>query len=155
VVKEKAASVFVMAVLTLVAACAPAAPTPTPTPEPMPTPVEVLATKPEHLAGTWLNPLGEHWGLGGPYYQFDADGTIRRAETKEGLQSPFVAGSFWFEGGVYYEEGFVCEPIGTYRVYLDIAEGRAVGLRFEEIDDRDGNCWERSRVRSARFTRVD
>ena len=51
---RRATAVLVMAVLSLVAACAPAAPTPTRTPEPTPTPVWVLATKVDHMVGTWL-----------------------------------------------------------------------------------------------------
>jgi len=150
-------AVSVVAVLGLVAACAHTAPTQTRAPQPRATPVEVLATKPEHLAGIWINPAGGVWGIGGPYFQFNADGIIKRAETAEGLQEePYMEGNFWIEDGVYYEEGPYCEPIASYRVYLEIEEGRAVGLRFEEIDDPDEDCGtERSRVRKARFTRVD
>jgi hypothetical protein len=117
----------------------------------------VLATKPEHLAGIWNNALGNLWGLGGPYFLFAADGTIKRAETAEDLQeTTYVEGRYWFEEGVYYEEGLYCERIGSYRAYLYIVEGRAVRLRFEEIDDPDDECGgERSRVRKASFTRVD
>jgi hypothetical protein len=152
---KKAIAVILMVVVLHVTACAPEAPTPTPTPEPRATPVWVLATKPEHLAGIWYNPSGELWGMG-PWYRFEADGTVQIGRTLEALQEhPFTEGRFWFEGGVYYEEGQMCVPIGSYRVHLDIEEGTAVGLRFEEIDDRDYSCSERLQSRRAKFARVD
>ena len=154
-VMKKAIAVLLMVVLHLVTACAPAAPTPTRTPEPTATPIEVLATKPEHLEGIWLNRTSPY--AGPPrYYRFEADGTVKSGESLEELQeNPFIDGRFWFEGGVYYEEGQYCVPIGSYRAYLNIEEGRAVALRFEEIDDSDPSCFERSWPRQGEFVRVD
>jgi hypothetical protein len=153
-VVKRAIAVIVFVVLHLVAACAPAAPAPTRTPEPTATPVEVLATKSEHLAGLWFNPAGASGR--GLYYRFEAHGTVSWAYTLEDLrENPKVEGRFWFEGGIYYEEGQICVPIGSYRVYLDIDEGRAVGLRFEEIDDSDRSCYERSYERRVKYVRVD
>jgi hypothetical protein len=149
-VVKKAVAVFVMVVLSFAAACAPSAPTPTRTPEPTPTPVEVLATKPEHLEGIWFN---TYYGsiTRGVYYRIEADGTIYWAYTLEDLQeNPDVQARFWFEDGVYYEEGYICAPIGCYRAYLEIEEGRAVGLRFE-----DPSCFERRREKRLRYVRVD
>jgi hypothetical protein len=143
-------------VLSIVAACAPAAPTPTQTPPPTATPVRVLATKPEHIAGTWFNPVGVGHGEGGLYYRFELDGTVMWDETLEGLDgTPLMAEEYWFEDGVYYEGGNYCVTIGSYRAYLDIEEGRAAALRFEMIDDSDQSCWERIRAMKARFVRVD
>ena len=151
---KKAIAVMVIVVLHLVAACAPAAPTPTPTPEPRPTPVEVLATKPEHLAGLWLAPptlLGDHASL---YFRFEADGTVKWDATSENLdQNPWHEGRFWFEQGVYYEDSLGC--VGSYHAYLEIEGGRAVGLRFEEIEDRHPHCQERRMSRLVKFERVD
>jgi hypothetical protein len=128
---NKAIAVIVIVVLCAVAACTPAAPTPTPTPEPTPTEVEVLATKPEHLEGVWLDAEAQQ------YQRWDADGTIRGARNAEDLdkESSFV-GLFWFEEGMYYEDSPVwCEGIGVYRVYLRIEAGRAVRLRTELVED--------------------
>jgi WD40 repeat protein len=134
----------------------PAAAALAPAPEATATPGEILASKPEHLAGIWFNPIGETWGTGGPYFRFEADGTVKRGDTFDELQgNPFIDGRFWFEDGVYYEEGPLCLPLGSYRVYLESEEGRAVRLRFEEIDDSDPSCDERSMVRQAQFVRVD
>jgi WD40 repeat protein len=133
----------------------PSAPALAGTPEPTPTAVEILATKPEHLAGTWLN-RATPYGNPPRYYRFEADGTVKSAFTLEELQeSPWIDGRFWFEGGVYYEEGQYCVPIGSYRVFLQSEGGRAVALRFEEIDDSDPSCFERSWPRQAQFARVD
>jgi hypothetical protein len=154
-VLNKPTTVFAIAVLSLAAACTGAAPTPTRTPEPTPTPAVVLATKPEHLAGIWLN-RATPYGNPPRYYRFEADGTVKSGESLEELQeNPFIDGRFWFEGGVYYEEGQYCVPIGSYQAFLDIEEGRAVALRFEEIDDSDPSCFERSWPRQAEFARVD
>jgi hypothetical protein len=154
---KKVIAVIVMVVVGLVTACAPAAPTPTPTLEPTPTPVEVLATKSEHLAGLWFNAWAWRAGGEGRYYRFEADGTLRRAGTREGLEETNVKGRFWFEDGVYYEESGACFAIGSYRAYLEIEGGRAVGLCFEEIDDSDPSqgCSDRSSERRTRFNRVD
>jgi hypothetical protein len=90
------------------------------------------------------------------YYRFEADGTLKGGDTPEELQeNPLLEGRFWFEGGIYYEESQLCLSIGSYRVYLYIEEGRAVALRFDEIDDRDPVCWERKRSRLTRLLRVD
>jgi hypothetical protein len=149
---KKATAVFVMLVLSLAAACAPTAPTPTPTREPTPAPVEVLATKPEHLAGIWAveAQLG---GRGFRHYRFEADGTISYQRVYEDFQ--LFGGRFWFEDGVYYEESEDCFPIGSYRAYLEIEGGRAVRLRFEVIDDWDQSCTERRLWRTAPYRRVD
>jgi hypothetical protein len=88
------------------------------------------------------------------YYRFEADGTIRGGDSLEERQeSPLIEG--WFEGGVYYEESQLCLPIGSYRAYLYIEEGKAVGLRFEEVDDNDPDCWKHSRSKMVKFVRVD
>jgi hypothetical protein len=154
-VVKKAIAVIVMVVLSVVAACAPAAPAPTPTAEPTPTPVEVLATKPEHLAGIWLNPHARPVEPREYYFRWETDGTFKYAHTLERLESRTPHERFWFEEGVYYEESSYCDPIGSYRVWLEIEEGRAVGLRFEEIDDSDPSCSDRRRERSIRVVRVD
>jgi hypothetical protein len=153
---KKASAVWVVVVLHLVAACAPAAPTPAPTPEATPTPVWVPATKPEHLAGVWYNPSGDLWAVLDAHMRFEADGTILSAPSAQELkETPLVAGQLWFEDGVAYLESADCIAIGSYRLYLGIEGGRAVVLRFEEIDDRDEDCWERSRMMLSRFVRVD
>ena len=150
---KRAIAVSVMAVFSLAAACAPSVPTPTPTPEPRPTPVEVLATKPEHLEGIWFNPALPHPKGQGFYYRFEADGTIYYGYTLEDLREiPLLEARFWFEEGVYYEEG-ACESIGSYRVYLHIEEGRAVRLRFEEIGD--WSCYSRPLEMKVPYVRVD
>ena len=151
---KKAFAVIVIVVLCLVAACGPSAPapTPTPTPEPAPTPAWVLATKPEHLAGIWfVQDL-----LSGRYVLIEADGTVWHELTRDLVEEhPIFDGRFWFEDGVYYQEGHSCNPIGSYRAYLEIEGGRAVGLRFEEIDDSDPDCWKRKHRMSIKWTRVD
>jgi hypothetical protein len=150
---KKAIAVVVIVVLHLVAACAPRAPTPTPTPEPTPTPVWVLASKPEHLAGLWHSVGGLEPSR--QCYRFETDGIIRW-ESSEGLKEPSeVRGRFWFEDGVYYQECDTCFAIGSYRAYLEIEEGRAVGLRFEEIDDSDPSCFERRNRMTQKYHRVD
>jgi hypothetical protein len=152
----KRRGVLVMLMLTLVAACSPAAPTPTRTLEPTATPVWVLATKPEHLAGIWFNAYWASTTARGVYYRFEPEGTIYWAYTLEDLQEkPDFQARFWFEDGVYYEEGYYCVPIGSYRAYLEIEEGRAVGLRFEEIDDSDRLCFERRYEKRLKYERVD
>jgi hypothetical protein len=141
--------VVAIALLCLVAACAPAAPTPTPTPEPRPTPVEVLATKPEHLAGLWTAVEYDRR----LYIRFEPDGTMK---WDYDVAEPTRAQErFWFEDGVYYEESSYCVPIGSYRAYLRIEEGRAVALRFEVIDDSDPSCLLRRERRFYRYLRVD
>jgi hypothetical protein len=138
----------------LLVACA-SQPAPTPTREPTATPVEVLATKPEHLAGLWFSPRRAVVGPG-LYHRFEADGTIRWEYSREELEEhPTNRGRFWFEDGVYYEEGDTCFPIGSYRAYLEIEGGRAVGLRFEEVDDSDPSCSERRLRRKDKCTRLD
>ena len=62
---------------------------------------------------------------------------------------------FWFEDGVYYQQGDSCDPIGSYRAYLEIEEGQAVRLRFEEIDDSDPSCEARWGRKSLEYYRVD
>ena len=152
---KRAAAILVM-VASMATACAPSAPTMTPTPEPTPTPVWVLATKPEHLSGIWYNPYYAQVTGRGAYYRFEPEGTIYWAYTLEDLQeTPDVQARFWFEDGVYYEEGYICVPIGSYRAWLDIEDGRAIGLRFEEIDDSDRSCDERSREKAVKYVRVD
>jgi hypothetical protein len=153
---KRTTTVLAIVALSIVSACAPPAPTPTRTLEPTGTPVEVLATKCEHLAGVWFNPQRESRTGRGVYYRFEADGSIYWAYTPEDLQrNPDVEGRFWFEDGVYYEEGYICLPIGSYRAYLEIKEGRAVGLRFEEVDDSDRSCFERSDEKKVKYVRVD
>jgi hypothetical protein len=150
-VMKNTAATLLMLVLSIATACAPAAPTPTPTPEPTPAPVELLATKPEHLEGIWFNPLGV---AGGRYYLFGADGTIYGPTLKDAQEKTRWHGKFRFEDGVFYEEESVtCTSIGSYRVYLTIQEGRAVILRFEEIDD--STCLTRSLERRLNYVRVD
>jgi hypothetical protein len=155
-VLNRAAGLLAIVVLSLVAACIPAEPTPTPTPQPTATPVWIQATKPEHLAGIWFNPQRAYRDGRGFFYRFEEDGTIYWAPTLEDLQeNPDVEASFWFQDGVYYEEGYHCVPIGSYRAYLHIAEGRAVELRFEEIDDSDRSCFERRYEKRVKYERID
>jgi hypothetical protein len=130
----KATAVFVIAVLSLVTACRPAARTATPIPEPTGTPVEVLATKPEDLAGIWFD--------GAWYHQFEADGTIKTVESIDEFDDPNyrLLGVFWFEDGTYYEQNAFCVGIYAYDVYLQIVEGRAVRLRMTLIEEGDPPC---------------
>ena len=152
---KKAFAVVVIVVLSLVAACGPSAPAPTPTPTPLPspTPVEVLATKPEHLVGIWFVPdmIDARW-----YVQYKADGTFGGEWSRDLVEEhPIFEGRCWFEDGVYYEESQHCNLIGSYRAYLEIEGARAVGLRFEEIDDSDPDCWKRRHRLLIKWTRVD
>jgi hypothetical protein len=147
--------VVVSVLLCLVAACAPAAPTPMPTPEPTPTPIWILATRVEHLVGVWVGNFRWHDGI--RYERREADGTIW-AWYEQGVDEvgPRLAGRFWFEDGVCYEEeGDICSPVGSYRVYLEIVGGSAVGLRFEVIDDWEPECVWRLYARRQKWTRVD
>jgi hypothetical protein len=149
---RRATAVFVMALLGLVAACTPAAPTPTQTPEPTPTRAWILATKPEHLAGLWY----ARGSLGSFYTRFEPDGTMKWEVQREGPTRPTrPRARFWFEDGVYYQHGDSCDPIGSYRAYLEIEEGQAVRLRFEEIDDSDPSCLARRGRMSLQCFRVD
>jgi hypothetical protein len=142
---NKAIAVIALLVLILVIACAPAAPPPTRTPEPTPTPVEVLATKPEHFEGIWFGTTS--------YQRWDADGTIRVADSPQGLDNELsIIGTWWFEDGMLYEDSLGCEEIGVYRVYLRIREGRAVRLRQEVVEDP---CLYRRRFYLYPATRVD
>jgi hypothetical protein len=153
---RQATAALVVIGLHIAAACAPAAPTPTPTPRPTPTPVWVPATKPEHLAGIWYNAYYAATTGRGVYYRFEPEGTIYWAYTLEDLHgTPDLQARFWFEDGVYYEEGYMCTPVGSYRAYLNIEAGRAVGLRFEEIDDSDRSCYERSREKRVMYVRIE
>jgi hypothetical protein len=154
---KKAITVVVILVLHFVTACAPAAPTPTPTPQPRATPVEVLATAPEHLAGIWLWEVGEgSYGWGGPYYRWDADGTVWRAADPE-ITTNRHSARFWFEDGLYHEdEPGRCPGVGVYEVHLEITGGRAVRLRMElhEEGPRFAGC-DRRRIYQYAFRRVD
>jgi hypothetical protein len=148
------AAVLATVVISFATACAPSAPTPTPIPEPTATPVEVLATKPEHLDGVWYNP--ESWRGAGVYYRYEAVGTLFWETALEELDaSPRLRGRFWFEDGVYYQECDTCFPIGSYRAYLEIEGGRAVALRFEEIDDSDPSCADRRQRKKGTAVWVD
>jgi hypothetical protein len=151
----KTEAVVVVVVVSLVAACARTVPTPTPTPEPTPTPVWVLATKPEHLAGLWFNGAGGPAGQTGLYQRFEADGTIRYGLSLKQLEEFGDRGRFWFEDGVYYEETDMCFPIGSYWAYLEVEGARAVGLRFEEIEDSDPSCSARRSTYRSDFLRVE
>jgi hypothetical protein len=158
IVKRAVAIVVMVVVLTVAAACAPSAPAATRTPQPTPTPVEVLATKPEHLAGIWRLGGGgaESLTYGGRYYRWAPDGTVWWAEDAEMTTNLFSA-RFWFEDGVYYEgRSQVCYRTGSYEVYLEIEGGRAVRLRLQVIDDGFAieDCTRRSRYASP-FLRVD
>jgi hypothetical protein len=144
---KKATVVFVMLVLSLVTACAPAAPTPTLGPA-RPTPVEVLATKPEHLASLWFD--------GASYQRYEPDGTITVAESIENLDSDYVmTGRFWFKDGIYYEEPPVCMSLLVYEAYLQIEEGRAVRARLTIIEEPDPPCSGYGRGTQRRLERVD
>jgi hypothetical protein len=152
---KNTAATLLMTVLSLVAACAPATPTPTRTPEATATPVEVLATKPEHLEGTWLiryaGPSGRLY-----YMRWDADGTMWCRQDRGQMQEDYeVCGRFWFEDGVYYEDSDACFVTGSYRAYLTIEGGQAVELRFEEVDDSDLSCRLRLSLRVCTWSRVD
>jgi ABC-type transport system substrate-binding protein len=137
-VVRQATAVVVMLWLSLATACAPAAPTPTP--EPTPTPATVLATKPEHLAGTWFDPLANHGG--GMYHRFEENGTSRAAFSIEEFDNPdpSFAGTFWFENGLYHEKNPLCVGISVYEVYLQIEEGRAVRARMTVAEEPDPPC---------------
>ena len=143
---KRATVLLVMLVLGLVTACSPAAPTPTP--EPTPTPADVLATKPEHLAGIWLD------GEAQQYQRWDADGTIWGARNLEDLrENPEFVGRFWFEDGLYHEdEGLWCDGIGVYRVYLRIRGGRADRLYTKVVKDP---CLDRRIAYARPVSRVD
>ena len=129
---KKATAVCAMLVLSLVTACAPSPPTRTP--ERAATPVEVLATKPEDLAGIWFD--------GAWYHRFEADGTIKTVESIDDFDDPNyrLLGSFWFEDGMYYEQNAFCVGIYAYDIYLAIEKGRAVGLRMTLIEEGDPPC---------------
>ena len=149
------ARVLLMLVVCLATACSGATPPPTQTPEPTPTPVEVLATKPEHLEGTWF--IRDTGRSGQLYYiRCDADGTMWCRQDRGQMQEDFeVCGRFWFEDGVYYEDSDTCFVTGSYQAYLEIEAGQAVGLRFEEVDDSDPSCWMRLALRPGTWFRVD
>jgi hypothetical protein len=146
---KKTTAVVVMAVLCLLAACAPAAPTPTRTPEPTATPVDVRATEPEHLVGTWFD--------GASWFRFEADGTVYGGESLEQLDNPEFRfeGRFWFEDGLYHEENPICAGIYVYEAWLLIQEGRAVRARMTEIDVPDQTCPDRRLRRLWNLMRVD
>jgi hypothetical protein len=129
---KKATAVYVMLVLSLVTACGLAAPTATP--EPAATPVEVLATKPEDLAGIWFD--------GAWYHRFDADGTIKTVESIDHFDDPNyrLLGVFWFEDGMYYERHAFCVGNYAYDIYLRMEEGRPVRLRMTLIEEGDPPC---------------
>jgi len=79
--------------------------------------------------------------------------------SQDGLEEcPEDGTRFWFEDGVYYEDFGACPTIGAYRAYLEIEGGRAVGLRFEEVEEtvssRDGVCNRAWRMEN-KFGRVD
>jgi hypothetical protein len=147
---KNTAATLLMLVLSVVTACAPSVPTPTPTPEPTPTPAWVLATKPEHLEGLWFqkHAYGRNW------LRWEADGTVWHTQVPEESEDPPLVGRFWFEDGVYYEEGYGCWPIGSYRAYLRIEADTAVRLRFEVIDE-DPSCGSRKWQRTAGYTKAD
>ncbi len=125
-------AVFVMLVLSLVTACGPTAPTRTP--GPAATPVEVLATKPEDLAGIWFD--------GAWYHRFEADGAIKTVESIDDFDDPNyrLLGFFWFEDGTYYEQNAFCLGIYAYDIHLEIEKGRAVRLRMTLLEEGDPPC---------------
>ena len=127
----------------------------TPTPEPTATPAVVRATKPEHLAGTWLVPWDHLYGT--LYVRFEGDGTMCEAYSQqESEECSDDWTRFWFEDGVYYEDFGACQFVGAYRAYLHIKGGRAVGLAFERIYDPDvaPGCMRQKRM-LYEFVRVD
>jgi hypothetical protein len=148
-VNRAAAVIAVVVVLTAAVACTPSAPTTTPTPEPTATPVEVLATKPEHVAGTWFD--------GASWFRFGADGTVHGGESLEQLDNPDFRfeGRFWFEDGLYHEENSICAGIYIYEASLLIQEGQAVRIRMKEVDVPDHTCPDRRLRRLWRLERVD
>jgi hypothetical protein len=155
---NKAIAVTAIIALHLVTACASTAPTATSTPQPKATPVEVLATKPEHLEGIWLWWDYRHTmpgsSEGGPYYRWDADGTVWWADRAEMTGNPFTA-KFWFEDGRYHEdENHNCIGTGVYEVYLRIEGGRAIRLRMQLIEDGPDCGFRRGRYPRG-FVRVD
>jgi hypothetical protein len=88
------------------------------------------------------------------YFRFAADGTVKWHNRLDDVdENPRHEGRFWFEEGVYYEDSLGC--VGSYHAYLEIERGRAVGLRFEEIDDRHPDCEERRMSKLVKFERVD
>jgi hypothetical protein len=146
---RRATVLVMMVVLSLAAGCSASAPTRTPTPQPTATPVEVLATEPEHLVGTWFD--------GASYFRFEADGTVYGAESMDGLDNPDFRfrGRFWFEDGLYHEENPICPSIYVYQASLRIQEGRAVRARMTEIDVPDQTCPDRRLRRLWSLVRVD
>ena len=154
-IMTKTTAVLVVVVLSLVAACAPAAPTPTRAPEPTATLAEVRATKPEHLAGIWVVPWDNPDGQ--LYVRFEGDGIMCHTYSPQELEEcPADGTRFWFEDGVYYEDFGQCLTIGSYRAYLEIQGGQAVGLRFEVIGDtRYVSECNRDYRMTYRFARVD
>ena len=146
---KRVAAWTVLVALGLVSTCAPAAPTPTATPQPTATPVEVLATMPEHLEGTWYD--------GASWFRFEANGTVYGGESLEQLDNPDYRfeGKFWFEDGLYHEENSICAGIYIYEAALRIEEGRAVSARMTEVDVPDHTCPDRRLRRLWKLERVD
>ena len=138
---KNAAATLLMMVFSLVAACAPAAPTPTP--------VEVIATKPEDLAGIWFD--------GASYHRFEVDGTIKMVESIEDLDDPNyrLLGKFWFEDGIYHEQNAFCLGVYVYEIYLRIEEGRAVRIRMTVIEVPERPCSVLSLGTQRTLVRVD
>jgi hypothetical protein len=146
---KRALAVSVILAFGLVTACAPAPPTPTPTPEPTATPAEVLATKPEHIAGIWS--AWNEW-----YIRYSPDGTTKYSRALGLLDTlPEGQGEFWFEGEVFREESPDCEAIAAYEIRLDIREGRVVRLLFETIEDPYPACHTRTERYRRPLYRVD
>jgi hypothetical protein len=133
-----ATAVSVIVAFSLATACAPALPTPTATPEPTATPVEVLATRPEHIAGVW-----SAWN--GWYIRYSADGTTKYSRALGVLDTvPEGQGEFWFEGEVFREESPDCDAVAAYEIRLDIRDGRVVRLLFRTIEEVYPACHERA-----------
>ena len=140
--------VSVLVILSVVAACGPSTPTATPTPQPTPTPVEEIADQVDDLVGIWT------FHEGRDYVEFLADGTMRVADTLEELQknTPWLTGTFWFEGTVFNEMDTWCEDKGTYEVRLVREGGETVALRWKVIEDSCGDRRDAYRGRTLRLT---
>jgi hypothetical protein len=152
----KAAAALAVFALSLVTACTAAPATPAPTPVPTAKPAEVKATKPEHLAGIWqLGGNIESKTFGGRYYRWDPDGTVWWAEDPE-MTTNLRSANYCFEDGVYYEgERPACLSTGSYEIYLQITEGRAVRARYTVIEDPDPPCETYRRGSQRILVRVD
>jgi hypothetical protein len=107
---------------------------------PAPAPEEVIASKVEDLVGIWETRFRGSVA----YIQFEADGTLKSANSLEGLRnSSFLnySGRYWFEGEVFKCTDSLAEASGhgpgAYEVWVRKRNGNAVHLSFHDIGDPD------------------